>query len=422
MKFKVGDRVIGVSTNVSGIDIQGKTGQIIVIEGYHLPYGVKFDTATYDMHDLAGRCEDEHGLWVEEEHIKLLDEEQPEVKVEKVVETLAISTKICVGDTVKTNSKRYKYIGADWQGKVIDISEGKAITVSNGKFYTIDVKDLYKQCAEIKSETIYDNTKEKKSEKKRKEGEFRIGDRIRAITNVNGYEVKGKEGIIKSISNGGSFGVEFDENVHGHGCEGCVLRGAKSVKQGHGLWLNSNSMILISEDKDKPKRKRDTNFKVGEWVRVRDWEDMKKERRSSDFQIFGKDTETNFIAPMCKLCGMYVKIKSISGNRIEIDKEVINTKLLDFYWHYSLYMFEKIPKYKEGDRVRVRSLEELKKNFNQDTDGNFYLKKGCTFRKEFQKYCGKVYEVKLADEDDVFIDCTPTESWYFNVLTVEKVK
>lgn len=69
---------------------------------------------------------------------------------------------------------------------------------------------------------------------------FKIGDRVKCIgITIKGY---GKLGTVRKI--GGSVGVEFDENVDGHTLDGCC-------KDGHGWWIGSPSLELVTESKPK---------------------------------------------------------------------------------------------------------------------------------------------------------------------------
>jgi hypothetical protein len=58
-------------------------------------------------------------------------------------------------------------------------------------------------------------------------------------------------------------------------------------------------------------------------------------------------------------------------------------------------------RYKVGDKVKVKSLEELKNNYLYDEEEDIVYKKGkysgCRFIKPMQKYCGEIITIELVD-------------------------
>lgn len=57
-------------------------------------------------------------------------------------------------------------------------------------------------------------------------------------------------------------------------------------------------------------------------------------------------------------------------------------------------------KYKAGDKVRVRSWEEMEREFARDTGGNIAVRGDeFLFTKEMRDFCGKEFTVKVVDED-----------------------
>lgn len=87
--------------------------------------------------------------------------------------------------------------------------------------------------------------------------------------------------------------------------------------------------------KEKPK------FKVGELVRIRQWDDMVKE--------FGVDSVgdvvgncVSFVTSMKPLCGKYAEIVSIAENGVEVKLKLFNCDGLNTSWGYSTYMIEKV--------------------------------------------------------------------------------
>ena len=82
------------------------------------------------------------------------------------------------------------------------------------------------------------------------------------------------------------------------------------------------------------------NFKVGDRVRIRNWDDMTKE--------YGLDWEENiatpyyfFVQEMGILCGVEATITEISGEHIVLNNF---SEYEDFakMWNYSIFMIEKI--------------------------------------------------------------------------------
>lgn len=85
--------------------------------------------------------------------------------------------------------------------------------------------------------------------------------------------------------------------------------------------------------------KEETKFKVGELVRIRQWDDMEKE--------FGLDADgdiktcVGFVSSMKPLCGKYAKIVSLDKDG-EVSLRFFNCGGLNTSWGYSTDMIEKV--------------------------------------------------------------------------------
>ena len=73
--------------------------------------------------------------------------------------------------------------------------------------------------------------------------EFKVGDRVRCISKHDS-DLFNKVGTVKVLDSvSPSVGVEFDDEIHGHACDG-------SCKDGHGWWLAPKDLVKIgSQDK-----------------------------------------------------------------------------------------------------------------------------------------------------------------------------
>ena len=94
----------------------------------------------------------------------------------------------------------------------------------------------------------------------------------------------------------------------------------------------TEAKLLAEPVKEEPK------FKVGELVRIRQWDDMEKE--------FGVDSEgyidscVSFVPPMQPLCGKYAEIVRLNGSRVDL--KFFNCDDLSKGWNYSTDMIEKV--------------------------------------------------------------------------------
>lgn len=78
---------------------------------------------------------------------------------------------------------------------------------------------------------------------------FRVGDRVRAIQNIYGFEINSLTGTIAVISED-SIGVAFDSYVSGaHSLDG-------RCENGCGLWVGKNDLELIGRSAPEPTLKK----------------------------------------------------------------------------------------------------------------------------------------------------------------------
>lgn len=135
---------------------------------------------------------------------------------------------------------------------------GKETKVATAKRNPEDKFD-WKTGASVAFERLWDKTPAKK------DGEFKIGDRVVATSGVSGNEnIVGVSGLIVTIYEGRClpYGVCFDKDIRGHSCNG-------HAKDGHGFWMPSYA--LRHEDSapktEKVKEVKRT-AKVGEYVKI----------------------------------------------------------------------------------------------------------------------------------------------------------
>lgn len=95
-------------------------------------------------------------------------------------------------------------------------------------------------------------------------------------------------------------------------------------------------------------------FKVGDKVRVRKWEDMVKEHGmvSSGNHIRPPEKGAAFVFPMRTLCGAMAKIKRIDGNDVELTEWDINNY---GSWSFSPYMLEPVKQPPISQEIHITS-------------------------------------------------------------------
>ena len=113
------------------------------------------------------------------------------------------------------------------------------------------------------------------------------------------------------------------------------------------------------------------NYKIGDWVRVRQWDDLCQEYRKDDHDTLD---EFGFNTEMQKLCGRWGKITDICGDACRI-----SFKGVDNVWVWNDAMLESNEPYQVGDQVIVSSMDALDRDFdmnNRDksTNPTFFTK------------------------------------------------
>ena len=115
------------------------------------------------------------------------------------------------------------------------------------------------------------------------------------------------------------------------------------------------------------------NYKIGDWVRVRQWDDLCQEYRKDD-----RDTllveELCFNPEMQRLCGRWGKITDIGYSVY-----CISFKGVDDNWFWNDAMLESNKPYQVGDQVIVSSMDTLDRDFdmnscNKSTNPTFFTK------------------------------------------------
>lgn len=102
------------------------------------------------------------------------------------------------------------------------------------------------------------------------------------------------------------------------------------------------------------------NYKIGDWVRVRQWDDLCQEyhKDDCDFLLIG---EFGFNSKMQKLCGRWGKITDICGNACWISFKGVDTS-----WVWNDAMLESNKPYQVGDQVIVSSMDEMDRDFDMN--------------------------------------------------------
>lgn len=86
--------------------------------------------------------------------------------------------------------------------------------------------------------------------------------------------------------------------------------------------------------------KEEPKFKVGELVRIRQWDDMEEEFGVDS--VGDIDSCVSFVTSMKPLCGKYAEIVSLDENDAEVKLKFFNCCGLDTSWGYSTDMIEKV--------------------------------------------------------------------------------
>ena len=95
---------------------------------------------------------------------------------------------------------------------------------------------------------------------------------------------------------------------------------------------------VIVNDQVEPV-KEEPKFKVGELVRIRQWDDMAKEFGTADDDVIL--CESRFIKEMYPLCGLYAEIVGLNKDG-RVGLKFFNCCGLNTGWEYSTDMLEKV--------------------------------------------------------------------------------
>ena len=178
---------------------------------------------------------------------------------------------------------------------------------------------------------------------------LKVGDKVRVFGDISWRNFKGEIGVIAKIDGDGTsyrdIGVDFGGNFEGHTL-------GNAIKSPTGFWVSQSNCTVIEE---KPKHK----FKVGDKVKIRQWDDMVMEFGLGSFgHINCKYGFTNGMKP---LCGEIATISEIYGEGCDKVRLNFNTKSKDTVWSYSIDMIEpcdeeKIVIYRIGNKVVAKDI------------------------------------------------------------------
>lgn len=217
--------------------------------------------------------------------------------------------KFKIGDKIKANkesNKKYRVTKQKngWTGKVTSVKKNGDISVK-----TLTPEEYEGRVFEV-DERYFD---------------LMDGNQIqRHIINKNAVVIilnDGKKGIAK-CSPDDKFNLAFGT--------------ALAVARAYGDKETEAKLIAepVEPVKEKPK------FKVGELVRIRQWDDMEKE--------FGVDDDGSIMCHCCftdgmrPLCGKYAEIVSLTENGARVTLKFFNCGGLNTSWGYSTDMIEKV--------------------------------------------------------------------------------
>lgn len=374
-KFKVGDRVV-VKDSYYRVDLQGKHG---TIKGMHKTlYCVEFDEPIFLGHDCDGCLQ--RRLWLVyptktfrkrkidgNKTIAVLKDGEKVVKKAEAKCSPEDTFDFNIGanlafdrlfekdrdflevakDTIKTKVKSDEYIKIKEDFLSLKKGDIKKVlwlggftvwlyddVINDGKIYFLP-KEYY---------VVLENYNPDKTQVREVKRKARKGEYIKLIKTEYSFD---KVGDILRVN--GRF--KFSDMV--------VVLNEDLPRYNHYSeemkWLYKAESYVVLENykpeekptpkteeksQEEPKPKRDTDFKVGDRVRFRSWEDMEKE--------YGVDKKGNikcrytFARPMKYLCGTYATItRIISETWVELKD--FSTKG-DTDWNYSTDMLEKASK------------------------------------------------------------------------------
>ncbi|BAL85161.1 hypothetical protein SELR_pSRC300880 (plasmid) [Selenomonas ruminantium subsp. lactilytica TAM6421] len=147
-------------------------------------------------------------------------------------------------------------------------------------------------------------------------------------------------------------------------------------------------------------------FKKGDYVRIRSWEEMKKEYG------VGEDGEVDipqcsFTEGMKDYCGEIREV-SVADDR----DDTYQMKGIDFYWfpEDSLVPAKKQRELRKGDKVLVRSWDSMKEEFGTDDDGD--IDTVPCFATSMRRYCGE--EMTVSDAGISFVNLEGASGYCFS--------
>ena len=99
--------------------------------------------------------------------------------------------------------------------------------------------------------------------------------------------------------------------------------------------------------------------KVGDWVRIRQWDDMEAE--------YGLNEDGDILVPliftgsMREFCGRWGRITSVDGHSYDIKFSSYSSG-----WSWGNEMLEPEPVYHPGDKIQLRSWADMQADFNMN--------------------------------------------------------
>ena len=222
-------------------------------------------------------------------------------------------SKFKVGDIIKANEKSnsaYCYTNQErnWTGKILSIENGliyvETITPEEDKGEKYHLLEKYfdlEKCFDIEED----------------------GQIITHIVNENSVIVKlddGRKGVAK-CNPSDKFNLAF----------GTALAVARAYGD------KETEAKLLAEPSEPVKE--EPKFKVGELVRIRQWDDMAKEFGTADDDVIL--CESRFIKEMYPLCGLYAEIVGLNKDG-RVGLKFFNCCGLNTGWEYSTDMLEKV--------------------------------------------------------------------------------
>ncbi len=252
---------------------------------------------------------------------------------------------------------------------------------------------------------------EKHDEEKTSEPKFKVGDKVKIKKGLElhkeycGYTYIGlmdkqKDAVLTVIA------VEEEYGKYVYKCSGEPS-----------FWYTDEMIDLYEEPVKK-------TFKVGDRVRVREWDDMAEEFDHTAARI---NCKFGFIDDMRQYCGKIATIKKIIHG--DIFKLVFDDESSCSSYIFSTDMIEPAeekndaPKFKVGDIVRVRQWDDMKEEFGIDEYGGITCNK-VHFVDGMRKLCGKkavVSDIIDYRIDLDFIDDVESQYWVFSAGMIEKV-